>query len=66
MPPHHHHCQSFPSQYASSSSSQVQYGNGTHDFAHLHIFEALPVYGGQIELKGYQLGHTRTDPLNYF
>ncbi|XP_066478684.1 cystatin-B-like [Tiliqua scincoides] len=45
---------------------KVQYGDGTHSYAHLRVFQALPVNGGQVELQGCQLRHTRTDPLTYF
>ncbi|KAJ6652315.1 hypothetical protein lerEdw1_012725 [Lerista edwardsae] len=45
---------------------KVQYGDGRSDFAHLRVFEALPINGGQVQLQGCQLGHTRTDPIAYF
>ncbi|XP_008122005.1 leukocyte cysteine proteinase inhibitor 1 [Anolis carolinensis] len=45
---------------------KVHVGPGEKDFAHLRVFEALPVYGGQVELAGFQLGKTRDEPIAYF
>ncbi|XP_053161913.1 cystatin-A-like [Hemicordylus capensis] len=45
---------------------KVQCGEGEQEDAHLKVFEALPVSGGQIVLQGYQLGHARSDPLTPF
>ncbi|XP_053160487.1 cystatin-A5-like isoform X3 [Hemicordylus capensis] len=42
---------------------KVRCGYGAKDYAHLLVFEALPVSGGQAVLQGYQLGRTRSDPL---
>ncbi|XP_060622979.2 cystatin-B-like [Anolis sagrei] len=45
---------------------KVRVGPEERDFVHLRIFKALPVYGGQVELAGFQLGKTREEPINYF
>nr|XP_020647590.1 leukocyte cysteine proteinase inhibitor 1-like [Pogona vitticeps] len=45
---------------------KVQIGHGVTDYVHLRIFQALPVYGGQCKLSGYQMHKTRDDPIIYF
>ncbi|XP_062983446.1 cystatin-B-like [Elgaria multicarinata webbii] len=45
---------------------KVRHGDGERDYAHLRVFQALPCYGGGVELSGYQLGKTKDDPITYF
>ncbi|XP_063160572.1 cystatin-B-like [Candoia aspera] len=45
---------------------KMQCGDKPKDYVHLRIFEALPVYGGKIELSSFQLDKTKDDPIIYF
>ncbi|XP_039203661.1 cystatin-A-like [Crotalus tigris] len=45
---------------------KMQCGDEEKDYIHLRIFEALPVYGGQVELSGFQVDKTKDDPIAYF
>ncbi|CAL8075298.1 unnamed protein product [Calicophoron daubneyi] len=39
---------------------------GENDFIHARIFEALPCYGGQLELHSIEQNKKANDPINYF
>uniref|UniRef100_A0A670IC15 Uncharacterized protein n=1 Tax=Podarcis muralis TaxID=64176 RepID=A0A670IC15_PODMU len=43
------------------SSSKVRYAEDK--YAHLRVFQNL---SGDLTLHGYELNHTRTDPITYF
>uniref|UniRef100_A0A8D2LNG2 Cystatin domain-containing protein n=1 Tax=Varanus komodoensis TaxID=61221 RepID=A0A8D2LNG2_VARKO len=45
---------------------KVSHGDAATDYIHLRVFQALPCYGGGLELASYQLGKTRDDPIIYF
>ncbi|KAJ7320054.1 hypothetical protein JRQ81_019565 [Phrynocephalus forsythii] len=45
---------------------KVKTGDGESSYAHLRVFKALPVEGGQCQLSSYQLHKTRGDPITYF
>ncbi|XP_060130163.1 cystatin-A isoform X1 [Zootoca vivipara] len=42
----------------------VQYAEDK--YAHLRVFQSLSNDGGNLTLHGYQLNHTRTDPITSF
>ncbi|XP_034972330.1 cystatin-A isoform X2 [Zootoca vivipara] len=43
---------------------KVQYAEDK--YAHLRVFQSLSNDGGNLTLHGYQLNHTRTDPITSF
>ncbi|XP_070607691.1 cystatin-B-like [Erythrolamprus reginae] len=45
---------------------KVKCGEENQDYVHLRIFKALPSEGGRIDLSGFQLGKTLSDPIIYF
>ncbi|XP_070607690.1 cystatin-A1-like [Erythrolamprus reginae] len=45
---------------------KVKCGEENQDYVHMRIFKALPYQGGPIDLSGFQLGKTLSDPITYF
>ena len=54
---------SFTSQVVNGTNYHVKVKVGDNDYVHVQVYEALPCYGGKVELKEAEGGKTLADAL---